>query len=74
MDRSMVSTKTVLVVTIVDSDLDGNTGIYETNDRRWYSNKVGVSSICGTGEARILRSIEIQGDVGLDNLPSNIGH
>lgn len=51
MDGSMVSTKSVLHLAIVDSHFDGHGGIDETDHSRWDSDKVGVSSIGSACEA-----------------------
>ena len=44
----MICSESVLVIAIVDSDLDRNTGIDQTNHRGWNADVVGVSSICRT--------------------------
>lgn len=41
----MVSTETVLVVSVVHSDLDGYRSINQTNDRGGNTDKVGVSAV-----------------------------
>lgn len=49
--RGMVGTESVLVVAIVDSNLDRNGRIDETNDCRGNADIIGVSAIGGTRES-----------------------
>lgn len=51
----MVGAQSVLVVTIVDSNLDGDGCIDQTNDSGWYADEVCVASICSTGESILNR-------------------
>lgn len=47
----VVSAQTVLVVTIVDGDLNTDTGIDQANDGSGNADEVGVSSVCSTCES-----------------------
>lgn len=49
-DRSMVGTKAVLVVAVVDGNLDAHTSINQANDSSRHPNEVGVSSVGRAGE------------------------
>jgi len=50
LDRSVVGTKTVLVVTVVNGDLDRDRGVNETNDGGGDTNVVRVSAVGSAGE------------------------
>lgn len=47
----MVCTKSVLIISIVDSNLDGDRRVDQSNDCGRDSNEVGVSSIRRTSES-----------------------
>lgn len=47
----MVCAKTILVVTVVDTNLDGDRRINETNDGGGNSDEVGVAAIRSTSES-----------------------
>jgi len=47
----VVSTETVLVIAVVDSDLDGDGSVNETNDGGWNTDVVGVAAVGSTGES-----------------------
>ncbi len=51
MNGSVICTKAVLVVAIIDCDLDRDRRINETNDGGWHSDEVGVASVGSTSEA-----------------------
>lgn len=51
---SMVSSKTILVVAVVDSNLDTDTSIDQTNDRRGNANVVGVPAVRRTSKSAYL--------------------
>lgn len=55
-DWCMVGTEPVLVVAIVDSHLDGDRRINESNDGRGDSDEVCVAAVCGTRKAVQRRS------------------
>jgi len=48
---SMVGTKTVLVVVVVDTDLDRDGGVNETNNGGGNTDEVGVSAVSSTSES-----------------------
>ena len=48
---SMVSPKSVFVVAIIDSYLDGDRSINEADDSRWDSYEVGVSLVGSTSKS-----------------------
>jgi hypothetical protein len=45
MNWGVICSETVLVVTIINGDLDGDTGVDETDDCGWDSDEVGVASV-----------------------------
>lgn len=47
---SVVGTKTVLVVVVVDANLDGDGSINQTNDSGGHTDEVGVSAVSRTSE------------------------
>lgn len=50
-NRGVVSTKTVLVVAVVNSDLDGHRSIDQTNHSSGDTDEVGVTAVRCTGES-----------------------
>jgi hypothetical protein len=52
MDRSVVGAESVLVVAIIDSNLDRNRCVNQTDDRGRNSDKVGVPSVCRTSKSK----------------------
>jgi hypothetical protein len=52
--RSMVSSKSVLVVAVVDGNLDTDTGVNEANDCGWDTDVVGGPSVGRTGKSKEL--------------------
>lgn len=48
---SVVGTKTVLVVVVVDANLDGDGSINQTNDSGGHTDEVGVSAVSRTSES-----------------------
>jgi len=57
-DWSVVSTKAVFVVAVVDGDLDGHRGVNETNNGGRDTDEVGVPSVRSTSET-IERSVRL---------------
>ena len=51
-DGSVVSTQPILVVAVVNSDLDADTGIDKTNDCSWNTDEVGVPAVGGASKSR----------------------
>lgn len=51
--RCVVGTETVLVVAIVDTNLDGNRGIDESDDSGRNTNKVCVPSVGSTSKSKM---------------------
>lgn len=59
MHGRVIGAESVLVPTIVDGDFDANTSIYQPDDGRRYSDKVGVAAICRTGKSRSRRQLSV---------------
>ena len=53
---SMVCTKAILVIAIIDGNLDRHRGVYQTNDSGRHSDEIGVPAICGTSEPAVIKS------------------
>lgn len=50
--RGVVSSKAVLVVAIVDSNLDTDTSIDQTDDSGGNSDEVGIPAVCGASKSK----------------------
>lgn len=50
-DWCVVGPESVLVISIVDCNFNGNGGIDQSNDGGWDSNEVAVSSVCCTSKS-----------------------
>jgi len=51
-DWSVVCSKSVLVVAVVDSYLDRNRSVDQADDCSWNTNEVSVAAVCSTCETR----------------------
>ncbi len=56
----MVGTETVLVISMVEGDFDSDGCVDQSNECCRDSNKICTSSICRTGEPRLVSDDEIQ--------------
>lgn len=50
-DWRVVGTEAILIVAVVDSNLDADTGVDQANDGCGNADVVGVPSVCGAGES-----------------------